>query len=237
MTPEIDEPHLKPAVTRRTWMITFSDLISLLLAFFVLLFSMYSVKFDRWQSTVDSLSEALNPRRADAVAPFTSPFNIGKVSQKRVIDLDYLATLLQQSLKSDALLAESQIMRRADRLIVAVPGDLLFDPGRAVLSEKARNAIFNLGGILRSLGNQIGVNGHSDPVPLTSSEYASNWELSLARAAAVANSLRRSGYEKDIVAYGFADSRYDELPRMNEAERQALARRVDVVVFATAGTP
>ncbi len=237
MNPEADGSPLKPGVSRRTWMITFSDLISLLLAFFVLLFSMYSVKVDRWQSTVDSLSESLNPRRVDAVAPYPSLFNTAKVSQKRVIDLDYLATLLQQSLKSDALLAESHIMRRADRLIVALPGDLLFDPGRAVLSERARNALFNLGGMLRSLGNQIGVNGHSDPAPLSSPEYASNWELSLARAAAAANMLRRSGYEKDIVAYGFADSRYDDLPPMSEAERHALARRVDIVVFATAGTP
>lgn len=234
---ESDTRPVPPAVSRQAWMITFSDLISLLLAFFVLLFSMYSVKFDRWQSAVDSLSEALNPKRADAVAPFPSPFNIGKVSQKRVIDLDYLSTLLQQSVKTDALLSESRIMRRGDRLIVALPGDLLFDPGRAVLSQRARDAVFNLGGVLRTLDNQIGVNGHSDPDPLNSAEYASNWELSLARAAAVANTLRRSGYEKEIVAYGFADSRYDELPRMNETQRQALARRVDIVVFATAGNP
>ena len=234
---ETNTQQVQPAVSRRAWMITFSDLISLLLAFFVLLFSMYSVKFDRWQSTVDSLSEALNPKRADAVAPFPSPFNIGKVSQHRVIDLDYLATLLHQSLKTDALLSQSRIMRRGDRLIVALPGDLLFDPGRAVLSQQARDAVFTLGGVLRTLGNQIGVNGHSDPKPLTSPEYASNWELSLARAAAVANALRRSGYEKEILAYGFADSRYDELPRMNEAQRQASARRVDIVLFATAGDP
>lgn len=225
------------SVTRRTWMITLSDLISLLLAFFVLLFSMYSVKFDRWQSTVDSLTEALNPRRAEAVAPYPSAFNVGKVSQNRVIDLDYLATLLQQSLKSDALLSKGQVMRKADRLIVTLPGDLLFQPGRAVLSEKARAAVFGLGGILRSLGNHIGVNGHTDPTPLNGTQYASNWELSLARAAAVANTLRRSGYNKKITAYGFADSRYEELPAMNEAQRHALARRVDVVVFATAGTP
>lgn len=237
MSPECDSSPAPPVVTRRTWMITFSDLVSLLLAFFVLLFSMYSVKFDRWQSTVTSLTEALNPRRADAVAPFPSAFNIGKVSQNRVIDLDYLATLLQQSLKEDALLSDGQVMRRDDRLIVALPGDLLFDPGRAVLSRKAREAIFSLGGIVRSLENQIGVNGHSDPVPLNSADYASNWELSLARAAAVANTLRRSGYEKEIVAYGFADSRYDELPPMNETKRHALARRVDIVVFASAGTP
>lgn len=234
---EAEHEPIRPAVSRRAWMITFSDLISLLLVFFVLLFSMYSVKFDRWQSTVESLSEALNPRRVDALAPFPSALNIGKVSRKRMIDLDYLAPLLQQSFKSDALLSESKIMRHGDRLIVALPSDLLFDPGRAVLSRKAREAVFNLGGILRTLGNRIGVNGHSDPEPLTGTAYPSNWELSLARAAAVADTLRRSGYEREIVAYGFADSRYEELPAMNQAQRHALARRVDIVVFATAGAP
>ncbi len=237
MNIEAGDRRPPPAVSRRSWMITLSDLISLLLAFFVLLYSMHSVKFDRWQSAVDSLTEALNPKRAEALAPFPSPFNIGKVSRKRVIDLDYLATVLQQSLKSDTVLSKARVTRRADRLIIALPGDLLFDPGRAVLSQRARDAVFNLGGILRALGNRIGVNGHSDPGALSSPEYTSNWELSLARAAAVANALRRAGYEREIVAYGHADSRYDELPRMNEAERQALARRVDIVVFADAGTP
>jgi chemotaxis protein MotB len=69
---------------------------------------------------------------------------------------------------------------------------------------------------------------------VTDGEYPSNWELSLARAAAVGNALKRAGYRRDIIAYGLADSRYDQLPKLEEVQRQTMARRVDIVVFATA---
>ena len=87
--------------------------------------------------------------------------------------------------------------------------------------------MFDLGGILRNIDNQISVNGHSDQVPPEGGEYASNWELSLARA--IANVLRSSGYTEDIAALGSADGKYNELPELEENERRILARRVDIV--------
>ena len=95
--------------------------------------------------------------------------------------------------------------------------------------------MFNLGGVLRNIGNQIGINGHTDPVLPTGGAYASNWELSMARAAAVANALRRSGYAEDIIAFGFADSRFSQLPDLPTDQRHALGRRVDIVVLPNAG--
>ncbi len=64
--------------------------------------------------------------------------------------------------------------------------------------------------------------------------HTSNWELSLARAAAVANALRRSGYTEDIIAYGYADSRFSQLPDLPADQRRALGRRVDIVVLPNA---
>ena len=135
----------------------------------------------------------------------------------------------------DEVLAHSRIIRLEDRLVIALPGDLLFAPARADLSEKARQAVFNLGGVLRNIGNQIGIDGHTDPVSVTGGAYTSNWELSLARAAAVADALRRSGYTEDIVVYGFADSRFSQLPDLPVDQRRALGRRVDIVVLPNAG--
>ncbi len=214
-------------------MITFTDLASLLLAFFVLLFSMSNVRLDSWQVAVDSLSRTLNPTRVDKVVPSAVPFNIGTVLPKRGSNLDYLATVLNEAMREDTLLSSTRIIRSADRLIVELPGDLLFEKGRAALSERAGKSLQILGGVLRNIGNQIGVNGHSDPEPLSGSAHKSNWELSLARAAAVADALRHSGYGREIVAYGFADSRYQQLPNIEEEKRRALARRVDIVILPT----
>lgn len=217
------------------WMITFTDLVSLMLTFFVLLFSMSNIKVDRWNDVIDALSQSLNPASVKAQSSATSSFNIATLFRKRAINLDYLTSVLDEAVAKDELLINSQLMRLEDRLVIALPGDLLFEPGKAVLAENAKKALFNLGGVLRNIGNQIGINGHTDPAPPTGSAYTSNWELSMGRATAVANALKRSGYTEDIVAFGYANSRFKELPDMPEAERRALGRRVDIVVFPTVG--
>jgi len=103
------------------------------------------------------------------------------------------------------------------------------------MTESAREAMFSLSGVLRNINNQIGVNGHSDRSSPKDAAYDSNWELSIVRAASVGNLLRESGVEQDIVAYGFSDSRFNELPIMADEERTAMARRVDLVIFPTVG--
>jgi chemotaxis protein MotB len=217
------------------WMITFTDLVSLMLTFFVLLFSMSSIKVDRWNDVIDALSQSLNPASTKAQSSATSSFNIATLFRKRAINLDYLTSVLDEAVAKDELLVNSQLMRLEDRLVIALPGDLLFEPGKAVLAENAKKALFNLGGVLRNIGNQIGINGHTDPVPPSGDTYTSNWELSMGRATAVANALKRSGFTEDIIAFGYASSRFAELPEMPEAERSALGRRVDIVVFPTVG--
>ncbi len=217
------------------WMVTFTDLVSLMLTFFVLLFSMSNIKVDRWNDVIDALSQSLNPSSTKAQSSATASFNIATLFRKRAINLDYLTSVLEEAVANDALLVNSQLMRLEDRLVIALPGDLLFEPGKAVLAENARKALFNLGGVLRNIGNQIGINGHTDPLPSSGTDYTSNWELSMGRAAAVANALKRSGYTEDIIAFGYADSRFKELPDMPKAERSALGRRVDIVVFPTVG--
>ncbi len=224
-----------PPPPSKAWMVTFTDLVSLMLTFFVMLFAMSSVKVDRWETMIDALSQTLNPSRVKTVAAATAKYNIATVFRKRAINLDYLAAVLDETMSADAVLARSEIMRLEDRLVVALPTDLLFEPGLAVLSPRARTALFNLGGVLRNIGNQIGVNGHTDPLAPDGDQFTSNWELSLARAVAVGNALRRSGYTEDVIAYGFSDSRFGQLADLSEAEQRAMARRVDVIILGTVG--
>lgn len=218
------------------WMVTFTDLVSLMLTFFVLLFSMSSVKVDRWETIIDSLSQTLNPSRLQSVAAATAQYNISTIFRKRAIDLGYLHAIISENVKTDEILNRAQILLNDDRLVLALPGDLLFEPGSASMTEEARDALFSLGSLLRNIGNQVGVNGHTNPTAPTEGNYTSNWELSLGRAASVANAIRRSGYEDDIIAFGFADAQYQQLPpSLSDEERDKLARRVDIVILPTVG--
>lgn len=218
-------------------MVTFTDLVSLMLTFFVLLFSMSTIKVDEWETIIDSLSQTLNPSRLQSVAAATAQYNISTIFRKRAIDLGYLESIISEGIKKDPILNRSQIILKDERLIVALPGDLLFQPGSAAMTKSAQDALFNLGGVLRNIGNQVGVNGHTDPGPPPEAKnYTSNWELSVARAVAVANIIRRSGYEDDVIAFGYADSQYGQLPSsLSVEERGKLARRVDIVVLPTVG--
>lgn len=231
----VDMPPPPPPATKM-WMITFTDLVSLLLTFFVLLFSMSSVKLDQWDKIIDSLSQTLNPVTEETVRKPTAEFNIGALFRRRSVNLDYLASVFEENLSSDPVLRNALVVLLEDRLIVALPGDLLFEPGAAVVSDSARDAMFTLGAMFTNVGNAITVNGHTDPDAPGGETFASNWELSVARAASVANAIRRGGYEEQIIAFGHAATQYDKLPTLSDADRRRLARRVDIVVMPTSRT-
>lgn len=227
--------HPDPPPPSRGWLVIFTDLVSLMLTFFVLLFSMSNLQIDRWQQMIDTLSQTLNPAQEKTTVAVTAKYNIASLFRRRAVNLDYLGAVLEDAVAEDPVLRRSGIVRLEDRLVITLPGELMFDTGRAVLSEDGRQTLFVIGGVLRNIGNQIGVNGHTDPAPPAGDSYKSNWELSLARAVAVSNALKRVGYTDDIIAYGYADSRYGELPDLPEPERLSLARRIDIVVFPTVG--
>ena len=219
----------------RVWMIIFTDLVALMLAFFVMLFAMSSVKVNDWQSVIDSLSQTLRPSAEKTLPAATSAFNIGTIFRKNAINLDYLASVLLEAVENHPLLSTGRVMRLEDRLVITLPGDFIFGPGGALMTDQGRQALFVLGGVLRNIGNKIGVNGHSGPSRSGGDDYTSHWELSTARAAAVANALRQSGYTDDITAFGYADSRFEQWPDLPGAGRGALSGRIDVIIRPTAG--
>ncbi|MBT3557186.1 MAG: OmpA family protein [Rhodospirillales bacterium] len=235
-SPSPQEFETPEGTISKSWMIIFSDLISLMLTFFVLLFSMSDMNLDNWNEITDTLSRSLSPTIIEEEPVLkSSEFNISTVLRENATDIDYLSGVMTELLSNDEVLGGSRVLRLDDRLVVALPSDALFEESGAVLTENAWDAVFKLSGVLRNVANQIGVNGHSDPVPPNSAIFTSNWELSIARATAVSNLLRQSGVNQDIAAYGFSDSRYDELPDLPEDERATMARRVDIVIFPTGG--
>ncbi len=219
----------------RAWLITFTDLISLMLTFFVLLFSMSSVKLDNWDMLTDTLSRSLRPVIQEAPPLFkASRFNISTLVERDAENLDYLASVIEELTSKDELLANSTLTRLDDRLIVGLPGQAMFEEANAVMNGPAQAAIFELSSILRNVDNRIGVNGYSASNQDEGGAYTSDWELSIARAMAVSNYLGRSGVDQDITAYGFANSRYNGDSDTGDAGLAQIVERVDIVIFPSA---
>ena len=227
--------HSLPQPQRRkndpnAWLVTFTDLIALMLTFFVMLFAMSAVKTEQWQNLTDSLRQRLSTLLDQPQASPTFRLDMPSSDRTPGADLDYVAEVLRTQLAQHARLQRSVVRRESGRVFVSLPADMLFASGEFELTERAAEAVFALGGILRNFHNRIEVAGHADPRQ-PQSRYPSNWELSLLRAQSVAAALRRAGYDAPVIARGYGHSQYGELPeRMSQDQRQALARRVDVVI-------
>ena len=217
----------------RVWLITFTDLVSLMLTFFVMLFAMSNVKLDEWKNVSDSLSQTLSPTTKPQVKPVTATFNIGTIFRKEAIDIGYLSSILEENVARTEALAGTSVKLLEDQLVLSLSGNLLFQPGRSVLTETAQTALFDLAGVFQNISNQIVVNGHTDSGPPKEADYTSNWELSTARAAAVANMLRQVGYQDEIIALGFADSKFQISSNTQDVGRASAGHRIDIIVSST----
>lgn len=242
--PALEQPALPPArrlgfriagEASQAWMVTFTDLVALMLTFFVMLYAMSQLEEQRWQNLVDSLALNLNSVSARQVTAPQVSLTLDSAKESPGTDLDYLMTLLAAQLPSDPVLGQAILRRQNDRLVLSLPGDLLFDAGSNAPWEQASSAASALAALLLRLGNRIEVAGHADPRP-TGADFASNWELSLARAEAFARLLQAGGYDLPILVRGYGDGRFAQLSSaLGESQRLSFARRVDVVIHESAG--
>ncbi len=209
------------------WMTSFADLISLLLAFFVLLYASETGGAGQWERIRSSLAAKFNPGSA------MTEGGAARVELSRMVpvgrDLDYLSAILAERIASEGALAGVRVERRSDSLFVVFPEGVLFEPDRHALGEETRERLRALVDILAKVPNRIEVYGHTDPSD--PAEVPQAWRLSIARAMAVAYELRRAGYPYAITSMGYAGGRFGEVDfGVGPEERQRLSRRVEIVV-------
>lgn len=222
------------------WLITFTDITALMLTFFVLMYTMSSPKQQEWTRMTSALGKEFSTQYAPPdQAGAQDAINIDKVDFSKALDLDYLAVLLKETLKDEEQAGNILLTNRGHSLVISMPDSLLFEVGQAQVLDQGRKTLFAMGEALSKMRNAIEIVGHADPRPVgtaPSAAFASNWELSLARAGNVASILQSTGYQKPIIVRGMSSARYDELPaELGEDKRLDLARRVDIVVLKTTG--
>ena len=223
-----------PAQAVPLWLITFTDVMALMLTFFVLLYSMSVPVEEKWQEISDSLSSKFNKTESRPHnAGSQDVLSIDRIDTSRALSLAYLKTLVNNLLKAKSI--DNVIVFENDkRLIISLPSELLFESGNAQINLKGKKILFALGGALSRVKNRIEIAGHTDPRPITGTKglYHTNWELSLARSAAVAVILKDVGYSRDITLRGLSSARFDEMSEeFPEKDRYNLSRRVDIILM------
>jgi chemotaxis protein MotB len=185
--------------SRTAWMITFADLVALMLTFFVLLFSMSQIEQQKWRSIVQSLASNLSAVQTLETAKIASDFQVAAEIVPPGADLDYLEPILREHLASDPLLAGAVIDRAADGLNISFPKERLFAGSPAELPARGEKVLYALGGVLRNLHNAIDVN---TIVSADDTFGEQDWETALTQSVAVVRILTQSGFTGPIVARG-----------------------------------
>ncbi len=213
------------------WVLTFGDLISLMLTFFVLIVSM---------STMDSLT--LKEISEEAMAG-TSVFDKGSNTDLDItpIDSDRMVSLQEMMLaarqKANLMLSKSawksKVKARVvkDKFMFSLPSSVLFSEGGANLKEQDIVILRRLARMLASIPGYIRVEGHtsSDALP-ASSIYANAWSLSLARAASVLRVLEAEGVSHARLSLaGYGPSK--PISTFNSMYSRGQNRRVDIVLY------
>lgn len=224
------------------WMVTYADMITLLLVFFIILYSMSSLQLDRFNALVQSLRTAFS---GDAVVnqsmnPPTTTYNIpidaqtqpkSQESQNDKQKLDKLYTQLENYIKKNHLENDVELKNMVTGVQVTVKDHILFDLGKADIKPEAKPLLKKLGGILTIVDNHIRVEGYTDNHPIgPGSPFASNWDLSGARAENVMLYLINVDQIKpermSFVGFGEYSPR---VPNDTETHK-AMNRRVNIVI-------
>lgn len=218
------------------WMVTFSDLVTLILVFFILLFSMSQIDMIKFKAITESFQEhffdfypSMVPLDNPAVGETDSP---EKDSGKDMSEesLQNLLTEVQSFLDKNGL-DDVIIANRTERGVVLVLQEqVLFDPGQATLLGDSHAFLNKVGELLVKLPNLVKVEGHTDDIPMSSFRYPSNWELSAARASSVINYLMANHQldSRRFIAVGYADTR--PIVSNDSPENRQKNRRVEIII-------
>lgn len=219
------------------WLITFTDVMALMLTFFVLLYSMAVPEEEKWKELSVSMNSKFTKEEVKSYNSGSQDvISIDTASKSKALDLNYIKVLVTSLLKSKNI-ENVLIFQNNNRLIISIPSELLFESGKADVKLKGKKVLFALGGALSRVKNRIEIVGHTDPRPVTGKGvYRNNWELSLARSSSVAGILKDVGYDRHIAVRGVSSARYDELSEdIAQDKRYDLSRRVDITLMDDAG--
>jgi chemotaxis protein MotB len=194
---------------RDRWLISYADLVTLLLALFIV---MYAAS-DR--DRAKQISESFN--NGAGVLPGSTG--------------EYPADEPARRFLEHPILLQSAKVRQTDRgLVISLAEAGFFASGDASLSQSSTDAIAAIADVLKDSTLPVRIEGHTDSTPISNSRYPSNWELSTARAASVLVRLSELGIGPErLSAAGYAG--FQPVEDNSTVEGRARNRRVDVVVL------
>lgn len=224
------------------WITTFSDLMTLLLTFFILLYSfstLDAVKFKNVASALQSvlLGEAkptifpndIPPGEMPAMDPLPVPAQESEDTFDN--ELASLFTIVQNFVDSEGLEAKITVKTNIRGVIIDINERVLFDSGKADLKEDSLEILDKVGVLINRFDNEMIVEGHTDNNPINTPQFDSNWELSVIRAVNVLRYFTETKglSTRRISAAGYGE--YQPIETNDTISGRAYNRRVNILIL------
>lgn len=243
--PEDDPPEGAPE-----WLTTYSDMVTLLLTFFVLLFSMASVDSKKFQEVAFSLRSAFmnisngelfyynNGKDIISILDDNMPedseeenaVNNDKGGSGENDQISEFKEQVEQLISEMDLSEYVQVVDNKNNLTLRMNSVILFDLGKADIKESGKEAIRKIAELMKQLDSEVIVQGHTDNLPIKTSLYPTNWELSTKRATNVVLFLINECSLDPTKLTATGNGEYKPIaPNDTEANRQK-NRRIDIVI-------
>ena len=208
------------------WMVTYGDLMTLLMTFFVLLFSFSSIQESKFRNAIGSLKGALGVllRNPKVMSQVKSDDRILPQKERK----------LMEALKAVRKLSEEERFKGQIKLIktkkgylISISNPVMFEIGKAVIKPELYSVLDMIAQVIRAKPMEVRVVGHTCDLPIHTSQFPSNWELSATRAVNVVKHLESKG----IPGAKFSAeerSKYSPIAPNDSEENRSLNRRVEI---------
>lgn len=217
-----------------SWLITYSDMVTIILCFFIIFFNVSEEKSSMLNSMKNALAEEVSVLSEENELLKTSNeslsmelFNLKNIEK----DIDTSEEEFIKYLRDNNMLEEVSILQNEKGIAIRFKDSVLFSSAEADISVKGSIALSKIGDKLAKIKNPIIVEGYTDNVPIHTAKYPSNWELSVSRAISVVNYFTK---EKGIDKSRMSVSGYGELNPIDTndtPEGRSNNRRIEITII------
>jgi chemotaxis protein MotB len=218
------------------WLLTYADLITLLLAFFIVMWSIGQTDLKKFDQVRDSLANAFNTGIGDSSNGTSPLFDEGSNFDPspfgmQQTDLSTIQKRFNDLANKYGVADKITIRTEQNEIVISLSDNLLFDSASAHLRPESLGVLDETAAILKTLPNDLRIEGHTDNIPINTGEFNSNWELSAARATSVLRYLVENGgiRAERVFAAGYGDTR--PVADNSTGVGRSANRRADIVII------
>ncbi len=209
------------------WVVSYADFVTMLLALFMVMWALSGTHHDKIDSTNKSVQKVFNASNAKAEKTQTNNF---KEATEERSEQDIIIEKLS---KNQTLTKNTTVLKGDKGAIIRINDKMLFSAGSAIIKPDVLSTLDNIADELKTLNNNILIEGHTDSTPITTQQFPSNWELSTARATNIINYLvsKKGLNPQKMSAVGYGE--YMPIAPNTSYEGKSQNRRVDIIILSS----